>query len=269
MNPILLKIGSFQLYWYSAILLVAILVGFFFLSLERKRKNIPKDYMFNLVFWTVIFGILGARIYYVLFNWDYYSTDLLEIFKLWNGGLAIHGGLIFGFLTVILYTRKYKVNTFKTIDMMVGPMLLAQAIGRWGNLFNAEAHGSATTLSHLKNLHIPNFIIEGMNIGGVYYTPSFLYESIWCFLGFILLIFLKRYKYLKIGQLTCVYGMWYGVGRFFIEAGRTDSLMVGGYKAAQIVSIIMFVIGLLAIMILSRKGKFEDLYNQSEGDIRF
>lgn len=269
MNPIALEFGIFQIHWYSLFLLGALLVGFLFASLEAKRTKIPRDFLFNLTFWIIISGIIGARLYYVLFNWELYASDLLEIFKTWNGGLAIHGGLIAGFITLRLYTKKYKVDTFKISDMLAGPLLIAQSIGRWGNFFNGEAHGAATTITHLKSLHIPNWIINGMNIGGVYYTPSFLYESLWCLMGFLLLLIVKRYKYLKIGQLTCLYAMWYGIGRFFIEISRTDSLMFGGFKLAQIVSLLMVVSALIVFMILSRKGKFEDLYNEEGSRVRF
>ena len=148
------------------------------------------------------------------------------------------------------------------LDFVAPALLLAQAIGRWGNFFNQEAHGAATTLEHLQSLHIPDFIIEGMNIGGVYYEPTFLYESLWCLLGFIIILIIRRLKITKVGQPTAVYLMWYGLGRFFIEMMRTDSLMLGGFKVAQIVSVIMIIIGLLMIMITGRKGRYEDLYDQ-------
>ena len=154
--------------------------------------------------------------------------------------------------------------------MAVVPLLLAQSIGRWGNFFNSEAHGVATTYYHLKELHIPEKIIEGMKIGNVYYHPTFFYESLYCLVGFIILLFVRRYRYLKRGQLTCIYLMYYSVGRFFIESLRTDSLMFDGFRVAQIISVVLFVIGLIAFMILGRKGRFEDLYNEEQsGPIRF
>ena len=262
MNPIFFSIWNIDIYWYSIIILIGLFLGFFFAIKEAKRMNIPQDFLFNLLFWTVIFGVIGARLYYVLFNWDYYAIDLTEIFKTWNGGLAIHGGLIAGFITVIVYTRKYKVNSFKFTDIMVVSLLLSQAIGRWGNFFNKEAHGLPTTISHLKNIGIPNFVIKGMKIDGIYYTPTFLYESLWCLVGFIILLFVRRYKYIKTGQLTCLYSVWYGVGRFLIETSRTDSLMFGGFKQAQIISMLMIVMGLVVFMILWRKDKYIDLYNE-------
>ena len=218
--------------------------------------------IFRLSCYQIIFGIIGARIYYVIFNFSYYSNNLLEIFAIWNGGLAIHGGIIAGVLTVLFFAKKYHLNFLKLLDMAAPSLILAQAIGRWGNFFNGEAHGIATTYTELKNLLIPEFVIDGMNIGGVYYLPTFYFESLWCLLGFIILLIIRRLKYIKVGATTCIYLMWYSLGRFFIEAMRTDSLMLGGFKVAQIVSFLLFIVGILGLMIQSRKGKFEDLYSE-------
>ncbi len=155
-------------------------------------------------------------------------------------------------------------------DICVPSLLFAQAVGRWGNFFNQEAHGAATSLEHLKALHLPQFIINGMNINGIYYEPTFLYESILCLIGFITILFIRRGKYTKVGTVTSFYLMYYSVVRFFIESMRTDSLMLGGFKVAQIVSIILFLIGLGNIMLISRKSKFEDLYNNVyKNEMRF
>ena len=216
-----------------------------------------------MMFWALIFGIIGARLYYVIFNIDMFKDNPIDILKVWNGGLAIHGGLIAGLITIILYTRKYKVRTIRILDMVCVPLLLGQAIGRWGNFFNQEAHGAATTIERLQSLFVPDFVIEGMTIDGVVYSPTFYYESIACLLLFIALLFVRRGKYVKVGTMTALYLMGYGTIRFFIEMSRTDALMLGGFKVAQIVSVIMFIIGLGMLMILSRKGKFEDLYNDN------
>lgn len=269
MNPVLFSIGPIEIRWYALFILIAISVGITIFMKEGKKFNISSDFLFNLAFWVIVFGILGARLYYVIFNWSDYSSDLLSILKIWNGGLAIHGGLIAGFITMVVYCKKYKVQIFKITDMAVVPVILGQAIGRWGNFFNSEAHGAVTTLTNLKDLHIPDFIIDGMQIGGLYYHPTFLYESLWCVLGFIVLLIIRRFKYIKVGQITCIYLMWYSFGRFFIEAMRTDSLMLGGFKVAQILSIILFIGALLYMMSLSRKGKFEGLYNTENDNIRF
>ena len=266
MDRYLFTIGNFKIEWYSVLILVGVMFAITLILKEAKRYNYSTDFMFNMCFWTIIIGIIGARLYYVLFNLKFY-TNFWDIFKIWEGGLAIHGGLIAGALVVLIYTKKYNVRTIRVLDFLAPAVILAQSIGRWGNFFNSEAHGAATTLSHLQSLHIPDFIIEGMNIGGVYYTPTFLYESLWCFVGFLLLLIIRRLKYTKVGQVFAFYLMWYGLGRFIVEGMRTDSLMFGGFKVAQIVSIGMIFIGLIIIMITGRKGRYEDLYNQDSNEI--
>lgn len=266
MNPVMFHIFNIDIRWYSVILLIAIIIGITLLNREATRYQYKKDFIFNLAFWVIIAAFIGARIYYVLFNYKYYLNDPLSILKVWEGGLAIHGGLLAGFITLVVYCRKYNTKISKITDMISIPLLLGQAIGRWGNFFNGEAHGSATSLIALQNRHIPEFIIEGMNINGIYYHPTFFYESLWCLLGVIVLLIVKKYKYLKVGQLSSIYLMWYSFGRFFIESLRTDSLMLGGFKVAQLVSIFLFILGLLIFMVLSRKSKFEDLYIETKGD---
>jgi len=263
MDSVLFSIGNIEIKWYSFLLLLAVITGIGIFMYEGKRHNYPKDFLFNLCFWTIIFGFIGARAYYVLFNWGQYANNPISIFKIWEGGLAIHGGLIAGFITMISYCKKYNVRLFKICDMAVVGVILAQAIGRWGNFFNMEAHGGIVLKSTLESLHIPEFVIEGMFIGGNYYHPTFFYESLWCMVGFVCLVLLRHYKYLKVGGLTCFYLVWYSIGRFLIESMRTDSLMLGGFKVAQIISFIMFICGILGLMIQSRKGKFEDLYSES------
>ncbi len=270
MNPVMLSIGGFDIKWYSVLILLGVILGYLLLQKEATKYNYPKDFMFNLFFWAVISGFIGARLYYVVFNWSIYQSDPLSIFKIWEGGLAIHGGLLFGFISIALYCKKYNVNTFKITDMATVSVLLGQAIGRWGNFFNGEAHGIEASLESLRGLHIPEIIIQGMYQNGHYYHPTFFYESLWCIIGVIVLILVRHYKYLKVGQLSCVYLMWYSIGRFFIESLRTDSLMLGGFRMAQLVSVALFVIALLAFMILSRKSKFEGLYkDQNNQEIRF
>lgn len=270
MNPVLINLGFIEIRWYSVILLLAFACGIFFVFREGKRFNIDREYLFNLIFWTIIFSLLGARLYYVLFNFSAYQNDLLEILKIWHGGLAIHGGIIAGIITVIVYTKKYNVDILKITDICAPALLIGQTIGRWGNFFNSEAHGAATTLANLKSLHLPNFIIEGMRINNVYYHPTFLYESLLCLVGFIIILIVRRYKYIKNGQVTALYLIWYGIVRFFIEIGRTDSLMLGGFKVAQIISVLFVLIGIILFVIKQKKGHFEDLYNEElTNEIRF
>ena len=254
MNPIMIDLGFIQIYWYSFFLIIAFLIGGLLILREAKKQNIEEDFIVNLFFYTVPIAFLGARLYYVIFNFDYYSVNLVDIFKIWEGGLAIHGGMLASFLFIYYYTKKHQVSLFKTTDILVISLILGQAIGRWGNFFNGEAHGVETTLVALQNLHLPSFIIKGMYINGHYYVPTFLYESIWDFIGFLLLFFYRSMKTTKIGQTTGLYLVWYGVGRCMIEGMRTDSLMLGNIRMAQLVSIVTLVIGIV-LMIRGRKEK--------------
>ena len=265
MNPIMFTLGNLEIRWYSVLILLAFITAYFVVSKEAKRFGIKKDFTFNMMFWVLVFGIIGARIYYVIFDWASFKDNISEIFKIWHGGLAIHGGIIAGLIVLIVYTKKYKLRTIRYIDFCVVGLIIAQAIGRWGNFFNGEAHGVATTLEHLQALHIPDFIIKGMYLDGLnYYTPTFFYESVLCLIGFILLIIIRRNKYIKVGDITGLYLVYYGIVRLFIETSRTDSLMFLGFKMAQIISVIMIIIGLIIIIINRKKGKFEDLYNNTE-----
>lgn len=265
MNEIAFSIGNFQIYWYSLFIIIGVIIAYILVKLESKRLMINKDFIFNLMFWTIIFGIIGARLYYVLFKFSLYKDHLVDILKIWQGGLAIHGGIIAGLITMYIYCKKYNMRLLRMTDIVVPGLIIAQGIGRWGNFFNQEAYGSRVALSTLENLKIiPDFVIKGMEIGNIYYHPTFYYEFLWCVLGFILLLIIRKFKYIKIGQLTAVYMMWYGIGRFFIEGLRTDSLMIGGFRMAQIVSVVMFIVGLILTMLLSRKGRFEDLYNDKD-----
>lgn len=271
MNPILLDFGVFQISWYSIFILVAIFIGGTLCLLEAKKHNMDSNFITNLVFWLALFGIIGARLYYVAFNWSYYSSNWIDVFRVWEGGLAIHGAIIADVIYIIIYSLKYKIKPLLLIDIVIPSVIIGQAIGRWGNFFNQEAHGGEVTRSFLEKLHIPNFIIEGMRIYGTYYQPTFLYESLWCILGFVFLIIIRQYKYLKIGQLTGIYFMWYGLGRFFIEMLRTDSLMLGSFRVAQIVSIVLFLAGIMLVSVNSFGSKFENLYKEGgkKNEIRF
>lgn len=268
MNPVAIDLGFFQISWYSVFISIGVILAFIIIMVESKKLNINNEFIINLVFWTIIFGIIGARLYYCLFNLDYYSANPGEIIKIWKGGLAIHGGIIFGGLFALIYSLKYKIRFFRVTDLLCMGLILAQSIGRWGNFFNSEAYGTETTKEALQGLLIiPKFVIEGMNIGGKIYHPTFYYESLWCFAGFILIILIRFLcKYLKVGQLTGIYFIWYGLGRFFLELLRTDSLMLGGFKVAQLVSVFLFVVGVLLLFLKARGPKLDNLYSEEELD---
>ncbi len=265
MSPVIFKLGNFELRWYSVLILVGVFIAYRLVISEARRYHIKNEFIFNMMFWALIMGILGARIYYVIFEWNYYKVNILEIFKIWKGGLAIHGGLIAGGITIIVYCKRYRADARKILDIVVPGLILAQAIGRWGNFFNGEAFGPATTLETLQKFHLPEFIINGMNIDGVYHVPTFLMESIWTFICFIVLLIVRRYKYLKTGMLTGLYFMLYSLGRFFIEGLRTDSLYLGNLRIAQVVSVVLFIVGLIIVSMCTRKGtKLENLYSERE-----
>ncbi len=267
MNPEMFHLGPISIRWYSVLILCGILIAFYLANKESKKHNLPKDVVFDLGFWIVIFGILGARLYYVIFNFGIYKNDLVEVFRIWNGGLAIHGGILAGLITLVAYCKMNHLSISKMTDIVVPSLFIAQSIGRWGNFFNSEAHGPVTTLENLQSLHIPNFVIKGMNIGGIYYHPTFLYESLWCFIGFIIILLIRRYyKYLKNGQLTCFYLMWYGIGRLFIESLRTDSLMIGSIKVAQVVSIAFIIVGLVGFIYLCFNRLRKGLYYEKKAN---
>ena len=265
MSRVLFDFGFLQIYWYSVCIMFGMIIGMYLVYKEAKKHKISEDTITNLIFYTIVISIIGARFYYVIFNLDYYSKNIFESLEIWNGGLAIHGAIIFGGLYLISFTRKKKINTLKVLDICAVGLIIGQAIGRWGNFFNQEAYGSVTSLEFLKSLFLPQFIIDGMNINGVYYQPTFLYESIWCIIGFVIMIFYRKRKYIKIGQIFGIYCMWYGFGRFIIEGMRQDSLMLGSLKMAQIVSIGMFLVGLYFFVRKIRSGKFDYLYHEENG----
>ena len=260
MNRVAFNIFGFNVYYYSLCILLGVIVAYILITREGKKQGLPKEFISDLIFYTLIIGILGARVYYCVFNLDYYLANPSEILKIYNGGLAIHGGVIAGLIFVYFYTKKKNVSFIRILDIVAPAVIIAQSFGRWGNFFNQEAHGGITTYQNLKNMHIPEFIINGMHIEGKYYYPTFFFESIWCLIGFIILMIARRNKNLRKGFQIGFYFIWYGIGRFFIEALRTDSLMFFGLKIAQIVSLIGIIIGII-IIVTNRNKKY---YNEME-----
>lgn len=260
MNRVAFNIFGFNVYYYSLCILLGVIVAYILITREGKKKELTKEFTSDLIFYTLIIGILGARVYYCVFNLDYYLANPSEILKIYNGGLAIHGGVIAGLVFVYFYTKKKNISFIKILDIIAPAVIIAQSFGRWGNFFNQEAHGGITTYQNLKNMHIPEFIINGMHIEGKYYYPTFFFESIWCLIGFIILMIARRNKNLRKGFQIGFYFIWYGIGRFFIEALRTDSLMFFNLKIAQIVSLIGIIIGII-IIVTNRNKKY---YNEME-----
>lgn len=248
------SIGPFTVYWYGVIIGLAMLLAITLAAREGRQRGLKEDAISDLTMWVIPIGLIGARIYYVLFEWAYYSQNPAEIIAIWQGGIAIYGGLIAGGLTVYWYTKNKKLPLALMLDVLAPYVLLAQSIGRWGNFINQEAHGGAVSRAFLENLFLPQFIIDQMQINGVYYHPTFLYESLWSLLGFIVIIALRnRQGLLRQGEVALSYVIWYSAGRFFIEGLRTDSLMIGDFlRVSQGLSLLLFV-GAIVIWLYRRR----------------
>ena len=255
MNKVFITIGSFSIYWYSLLIIIALLLGINIADRYSKKMRLPGTLIMDMLLGLVFSAIIGARLYYVLFNYAEYKDNMIEIFMVWKGGLAIYGAIIAGIIYILNYCIKKKVSFITILDICSLSLLLGQAIGRWGNFFNSEAYGGITTKEALQTLHIPEFIINGMYIEGNYRTPTFLYESLWCLIGAVILFFIRKKKnYIK-GRQISFYLFWYGIGRFFIENLRSDSLYIGEYKVSMIVSLIFIVIGFIGLAITFIKRK--------------
>ena len=261
MNRIFISVFGINIYWYAVLILIGILIGIFLACKEAKRISYDTNFINDLAFYVIPVSLIGARLYYVIFNFSIFKNDILSIFKVWEGGLAIYGGVIAGIIFTAIYCKRKDKSILKTLDIFAPSLILGQAIGRWGNFINQEAFGREVTLEFLQKMHIPQFIIDGMYINGTYYEPTFLYESVWCLLGFIILIIVRyNFKNIKIGTLTSVYFIWYGIERFFVEMLRSDSLFIGEFKISVIVSFIIILIGLV-LLFLNRNYEY---YNKGD-----
>jgi phosphatidylglycerol---prolipoprotein diacylglyceryl transferase len=248
------SIGPLNPRWYGLLIASAVLIGLALSQRLAKARQLSPDLVGDLLVWLIVGAIPGARLYYVLFQWSYYSQHPDQILAIWKGGIAIHGALIGGTLAAILFSRIKHCSFWRLADIVAPSVILGQAIGRWGNFFNSEAFGSPTDLPW--KLLIP----EGRRPTGfesvAYYHPTFLYESLWNLMVFGLLMALfVRFPKAKRGTLFLVYAIAYSIGRFWIEALRTDSLMVGPLKMAQMVSlagIIFGSVGLIWLYLLRR-----------------
>ncbi|HAR5093266.1 TPA: prolipoprotein diacylglyceryl transferase [Staphylococcus aureus] len=246
-DPVAFNLGPLSVRWYGIIIAVGILLGYFVAQRALVKAGLHKDTLVDIIFYSALFGFIAARIYFVIFQWPYYAENPGEIIKIWHGGIAIHGGLIVGFIAGVIVCKVKNLNPFQIGDIVAPSIILAQGIGRWGNFMNHEAHGGPVSRAFLEQLHLPNFIIENMYINGQYYHPTFLYESIWDVAGFIILVNIR--KHLKLGETFFLYLTWYSIGRFFIEGLRTDSLMLtSNIRVAQLVSILLILISISLIV---------------------
>lgn len=228
-DPIALHLGPIKVTWYGLILGLGAVFGLFLAVREGKRFHLSPDFFMDLLLIGVPSAIIGARIYYVAFEWEQYKGDWYEIIAIWHGGIAIHGALIGAVLAGIIYTRVKRVNFWRIADIAAPSLIAGQMIGRWGNFVNQEAHGGPVSREFLSDtLHLPDWIVNQMQIGDAHYHPTFLYESLWNLAVLLVLLWLRRRAWLKAGELFVTYFALYSVGRFFIEGLRTDSLTFHG-----------------------------------------
>jgi len=228
-NPVIFEIGSLSIRWYGVILALGAVAGLLLAIQEGKRFGIKSDFFMDLLLIGAPTAIIFARIYYVAFQWDYYKDNLGDIIKIWNGGIAIYGAIIGALVCGYFFSRAKGYRFWRIADICAPSLLIGQMIGRWGNFVNQEAYGGPVEESFLREtLHIPSFIVDHMFINGTYVHPTFLYESIWSFVGLIILFIIRRQRFLREGELLAVYIGWYSIGRFYIEALRTDSLAFSG-----------------------------------------
>jgi len=259
-DPVAIALGPIQIHWYGVIIGLGIVLALVLAMREGDRRGLEKDTFPDLLLWAIPIAIISARIYYVIFQWDYYSQNLSDIPKIWQGGIAIHGALIGAVVTAYIFSKKKGLSFWKLADIAAPSIILAQGIGRWGNFINQEAHGGEVSRAFLENLFLPEFIINQMYIRGTYYHPTFLYESVWNIIGFIILLALRKVN-LRRGEIFLSYVIWYSIGRFFVEGLRTDSLMLTEYlRIAQTISIVL-IIGAVAIWAYRRmKGIANERY---------
>ena len=226
MNPVAFELFGIEVMWYGILISIGVVIGTILAIREAERLGIGEDTLIDLLLYAIPISLIGARAHYVIFTWDYYKNNLIEIFHFRGGGLAIHGAIIAAVIVALIFAKKRKLDFWKIADSCAPSLILGQAIGRWGNYINQEAYGTATDLPW------------GIMIDGVKVHPTFLYESIGDFVVFLFLLWYRRNKSQVSGEIFLLYLMLYSIIRFFVEGLRTDSLMIGPIRVAQLISII-------------------------------
>ena len=248
-NRIAFQIGNIPVYWYGPIIASGLMLAVLYAYLTAKRYNVDINKLINCVLVGIVTGIIGARLYFCIFQWEYYSQHPIEILYINNGGLAIYGGIIGALLGGLTVAKIQKMKFLPVLDITMMGFLLGQGIGRWGNFMNQEAFGSPTNLP---------WGMVSENTGGIAVHPCFLYESLWCLLGFVLLHFYGKYKQKYAGQIFYLYLVWYGFERTIVEGLRTDSLYLPfqlfgmDIRVSQLLSLALFITGII-LLIINRK----------------
>ena len=241
-EPVAFTIFGIDIMWYAVMITSGMIIATVICCVRAPKHDLTSDQIINFVIICIPAAIIGARLYYVVFNWEFYAGDIKKILNIRGGGLAIHGGLIFAFVAVCILCAVWKLRPLNVLDLAAPCIAIAQAIGRWGNYFNSEAHGGPTDLPW------------AITVNGQSVHPTFLYESIWCFLLFFFLIYVDNRRKFE-GQTLLLYGILYSAERFFVEALRTDSLMIGPFKQAQVLSLSVIAVCIIAYLILYRRCK--------------
>lgn len=248
-----------DVYWYGIIIMLGIVAAFIHATLRAKQEGIKVDDILDIGIWTVICGVIGARSYYVLTTLDTGNyRNIIDVIAIWDGGIAIYGGIIGGALAILGVCLYKHLGPLKVMDTIAPGVMIAQAIGRWGNFVNGEAYGYEVEPSNPLYTFRMGIVSHFTDAEMRYYHPTFLYESLWNLVGFALITALYRKKKFN-GQVVMAYFAWYGFGRMFIEGLRTDSLYVGPFRISQVVGALCFVGGIAAIIICTvfvRRGKF-------------
>lgn len=265
LSRVFIQIGSLSIYWYGVIIAAGLFLGLYLATKEANRLGLQKDLMVDLVVFAAPIAILFARIYYVTFEFDAYrGQPWWKFIAVWEGGIAIHGALIGAVLTAIVFAKVKKVPFWQLADIAAPSLILGQAIGRWGNFMNQEAHGGPMSEAAYNNFHqyLPDFIMNQMCIDGVMYYPTFLYESVWNILVFTALLLIRKYNPLR-GEIFLSYIALYSVGRIFIEGLRTDSLYFGPLRQAQLLSLVLIIGAVIFIVYRRYKQKVNIKYDGS------
>ena len=258
-NPVAFEIGSLSVRWYGILIALGIVLGFIVVQREMVKRGMHPDFLTDLLVWAVPISIISARIYYVIFSWDFYKDNPGKIIQIWEGGIAIHGALIGAFITTYIFTKIRGISFWKTVDIAAPGLLIGQIIGRWGNFMNQEAYGEPVSEQFLNTTIIPDWIMDQMTINGVTHHPTFLYESMWNLVGLIILLLLRRVALIR-GEMFLLYLTWYSFGRYFIEGLRTDSLMGGTLRTAQVVSVATIIIAVIFFVIRRYVREIDEKY---------